>query len=61
MHKLLPRLDWTLVERIARRHRVEGLAWAAVKNMAEVPPAVAASLSAAASAIARQNLQIAAE
>lgn len=55
-------LDWPLVARIAKRHRVEALAWSALKRAEILPPAaVAAALAQAADETARQNLQIAVE
>jgi hypothetical protein len=55
-------VDWTLVARIAERHRVEGLVWAALRGRAaEVPDAAAERLRSAAARIARQNLDLAAE
>lgn len=55
-------VDWPLVRRIARRHRVEALAWSALKQAEIDPlPAVARALARAADVTARQNLQIAAE
>ncbi|HYW14850.1 MAG TPA: nucleotidyltransferase family protein [Allosphingosinicella sp.] len=54
--------DWDLVARIAERHRVEGLVWAALRNSdLLVPPEARERLQAAADRIARQNLVLAAE
>ena len=54
--------DWTLVARIAKRHRIEGLVWNALRHSgAPVPAEVADGLRAAADRIARQNLLLAAE
>lgn len=54
--------DWTLVARIAERHRVEGLAWNALRQAEVAVPAEAAEpLRAAAARIARQNLVLTAE
>ncbi|HEX8126832.1 MAG TPA: nucleotidyltransferase family protein [Allosphingosinicella sp.] len=54
--------DWTLVARIARRHRIEGLVWNALRQSgAPLPAEVADGLRAAADRIARQNLLLAAE
>src|SRR4051812_42610607 len=55
-------LDWTLVARIAERHRVEGLVWSGLRRAGvAVPEAVGERLAAAAGRIARQNLVLAAE
>ncbi len=55
-------LHWPMVERIARRHRVEGLVWAAIRRTGlEVPAELGSALASAAEAIVRQNLRIAAE
>lgn len=55
-------LDWTLVARIADRHRVEGLVWSALRRSGVAVPAEAAGpLRSAASRIAHQNLVLAAE
>lgn len=52
-------VDWEQVERIARRHRVEGLVWNALRDAAvEVPAGTAQALAASATDIARQNLFI---
>jgi hypothetical protein len=54
--------DWDLVARIARRHRVEGLVWNALRESdAPFPAEVGERLRAAADRIARQNLILAAE
>jgi hypothetical protein len=54
--------DWTLVARIAKRHRIEGLVWNALRQSGvPVPAQVADGLRAAADRIARQNLVLAAE
>ncbi len=50
-------VDWTLVSRIAERHRVEGFVWNALRQSGlAVPGAVAERLQSAAARIARQNL-----
>ena len=55
-------VDWTLVARIAGRHRVEGLVWNALRRAgAEIPAEPAARMSGAAARIARQNLVLTAE
>ncbi|HYE27120.1 MAG TPA: nucleotidyltransferase family protein [Allosphingosinicella sp.] len=55
-------IDWNLAGRIAERHRVEGLVWAAlVRTGIAVPESAAAPLRAAAARIARQNLALTAE
>jgi hypothetical protein len=55
-------LDWTLVARIAERHRVEGLVWNALRQAEVAVPAEAGQpLRAAAARIARQNLVLTAE
>ena len=55
-------LDWVRVERIARRHRVEGLVWAAVRQAGvELPSATEKSLKACADRIGHQNAQLALE
>jgi hypothetical protein len=55
-------VDWTLVARIAERHRVEGLAWNALRQAGVSVPAEAGErLRSAASHIARQNLVLTAE
>jgi hypothetical protein len=52
-------VDWEQVERVARRHRVEGLVWNALREASvEVPAATAQPLAASATDIARQNLFI---
>ena len=57
-----PPIDWALVERIADRHRVEGLVWNALRSAgAPVPAETAGRLRAAAERIARQNLLLTAE
>lgn len=54
--------DWTLVARIAERHRVEGLVWSALRlSGTPVPEPAGTRLRSAAAAIARQNLELAAE
>lgn len=56
--------DWTRFVRLARRHRVEGIAWKALQEAdvaSRLPAGPAADLSAATHAIARQNLSLAAE
>lgn len=56
------RIDWMLVAGIARRHRVEGLVWNALRQAgATVPPEAAEPLRASAERIARQNLRLTAE
>ena len=53
-------VDWNLFLDLVQFHRVEGLAWNALSaNPSGVPDAVVAKLSAAAKAIAAQNLQAA--
>lgn len=55
-------LDWTLIARIAERHRVEGLVWNALRRAEVAVPAEAGErLRAAAARIARQNLVLTAE
>ncbi|HEX6377293.1 MAG TPA: nucleotidyltransferase family protein [Allosphingosinicella sp.] len=55
-------VDWTLVARIAARHRVEGLVWNALGQAGvAVPEEAGARLRAAAGQIARQNLALTAE
>jgi Uncharacterised nucleotidyltransferase len=54
--------DWSLVARIAERHRVEGLVWNALRHADLAVPAEAGErLRAAAARIARQNLALTAE
>jgi hypothetical protein len=54
-------LNWVLVERIARRHRVEALVWAAMRRVGlDASPGPTQALKAAADRLARQNLRIAA-
>ena len=54
--------DWTLVARIAGRHRVEGLVWNALRHAdASVPAEAAEGLRSAADRIARQNLVLTGE
>jgi hypothetical protein len=56
------RAEWTLVARIAERHRVEGLVWNSLREAgAPVPGEVADRLRSAADRIARRNLVLAAE
>jgi hypothetical protein len=55
-------LDWTLVSRIAERHRVQGLVWNALRESgAPLPAEVGDRLRAAAARIVRQNLELTAE
>ncbi|WP_166038193.1 nucleotidyltransferase family protein [Sphingosinicella sp. YJ22] len=55
-------IDWPLFLRIARRHRIEGLAWRALRQAGVTVPAdVAGALQAAADRIGRDNLAAAAE
>lgn len=55
-------LDWTLVVRIAGRHRVEGLVWNALRGAdVAVPGEAGEPLRTAAARIARQNLVLTAE
>jgi hypothetical protein len=55
-------LDWARIERIACRHRVEGLVWAAVRQAnVELPPVIQKSLEVRAGRIAHQNARIALE
>jgi hypothetical protein len=50
-------VDWPLFLKVARRQRVEGLIWHALRQAGiDVPAAAAAGLQAAAQKIARQNL-----
>jgi hypothetical protein len=52
-------VDWEQVERVARRHRVDGLVWNALREAkVEVPGATAQAFAASATDIARQNLFI---
>lgn len=54
-------IDWPRFAAVVERHRVAGLVWhALVRAKAKVPPEVRKTLSAAASAIAMQNLELAA-
>jgi hypothetical protein len=54
--------DWTLVARIAERHRVQGLVWNALRQAGvDVPDEAAERLRTAAARIARQNLLLTAE
>jgi len=56
------RADWTLVARIAERHRIEGLVWNALRLAGvSIPADVAERLQSAADRIARQNLVLTAE
>ncbi|HEY0414261.1 MAG TPA: nucleotidyltransferase family protein [Allosphingosinicella sp.] len=55
-------IDWPLAARMARRHRVEGLVWKALRQVRiDVPDEAASLLAAAASRIARRSLGMAAE
>jgi hypothetical protein len=55
-------VDWMLVVTLARRHRVQGLAWAALARQADrLPDDATAALSSDARAIAATNLGIAGE
>ena len=55
-------VDWALAARIARRHRVEGLVWSALRQAgAAIPADVAVELRGAAERIARHNLFLTAE
>ncbi len=55
-------VDWPLFLRVARRHRIEGLVWRALRQaQVEVPAGVASGLRAAAERIGRDNLVAAAE
>ncbi len=55
-------IDWPLFLSIARRHRIEGLVWRALRQAAvEVPAEIAPVLQAAADQIGRDNLAAAAE
>ncbi len=55
-------VDWTRFLRLAARHRVEGIVAKALADAGvELSPAVKAEMSTAATAIARQNLTLAAE
>jgi hypothetical protein len=54
--------DWLLFERVAARHRIEGLAWEALRRArVAVPEATASALRAAAASVALQNLELARE
>jgi hypothetical protein len=56
------RVDWDLVARIAKRHRVEGLVWNALRQAnAPFPAEIGKRLQAAADRIARENLLLTAE
>jgi len=54
-------VDWTLVARIAERHRVEGLVWNALRLAGAEVPDEAGRLRDAAGRIARDNLVLTAE
>lgn len=55
-------IDWPLFLRIARRHRIEGLVWRALRQAGVKAPAeVASALRSAADGIGRDNLAAAAE
>jgi hypothetical protein len=55
-------IDWAEFLRLARRHRIGGLAQRALESTgADYPPNVMTALTAAARQIARQNLQLATE
>jgi hypothetical protein len=55
-------VDWTLVARIAERHRVEGLVWNALRHAdVRVPDEPRERLRSASARIARQNLALTAE
>ena len=57
-----PSVDWILVARIAERHRVEGLAWNALRQAGvDVPAGAGDRLRSAAARIARQILVLTAE
>ena len=57
-----PGADWDLVARIAKRHRIEGLVWNALRQAgAPFPAEIGERLQAAADRIARQNLVLTAE
>jgi hypothetical protein len=57
-----PAVDWTLVARIAERHRVEGLVWNALRESGAAHPGeVRERLQQAAGRILRQNLELTAE
>lgn len=54
-------LDWGLLARLARRHRVQGLVWNALAQVDQVSDQAAESLSSDARSIAATNLGIAGE
>jgi len=55
-------VNWPLLERVARRHRVEALVWDGLKQAGvEVPAETAASLAPATAGIARDNVLMAGE
>jgi hypothetical protein len=55
-------IDWGLFARVAERHRIEALAWNALRQaQVDVPVEIHASLSAAAARTALQNLELTAE
>lgn len=55
-------IDWPLFLRIARRHRIEGLAWRALRQAGvDLPSGIATTLRSAAERIGRDNLAAAAE
>lgn len=55
-------VDWTLVARIAERHRVEAFVWNALRQSGQaVPEEVGGRLRSAAARITRQNLLLTAE
>lgn len=55
-------ISWPRIERIAKRHRVEGLVWHGLHSaQAIVPDATATSLANAAASIAKDNMLIASE
>jgi hypothetical protein len=58
----VPSLDWPLFLRVARFHRVQGLAWTALGTLGDlVPPEVRDELASDATAIVASNLRLAAE
>lgn len=55
-------ISWPRIERIAKRHRVEGLVWHGLQSAQTiVPDATATSLANSAASIARDNMLIASE
>ena len=55
-------IDWPLFMRILHRHRIEGLAWRALRQAGvDMPAQIASALQASADRIGRDNLAVAAE